>query len=77
MCGLVFLEIIELNFCGLNINLKRYIINKGDEEKKEIDNNLISDKESDSESKDNNNPEIIIGPNNEMVVLNDNSFTYE
>ena len=75
--GLVFLEIIELNFYGLNVNLKRYIITRGDDEKKDIDNNLISEQENDNENKDNKNPEIYIGQNNEMVVLNDNSYIDE
>ena len=29
---MIYLEIIELNFCGLNSNIRKAIIKKGDEE---------------------------------------------
>ena len=32
---LVYLEIIELKFCGLDTNIKRRIINRNDDEKEE------------------------------------------
>ena len=53
LVSFVFVEIIELNFCGLNRNLKRNIINRGDNEI----NKLYEEKDGESEE-DNNNSEI-------------------
>ena len=67
--GLVFLEIIELNFCGLNINLKKSIIDRGDDEKKEIYKS-ISGNEDDSENRTSSFADISIDPNKEMYEIN-------
>ena len=67
--GLVFLEIIELNFCGLNINLKKSIIDRGDDEKKEIYKS-ISGNEDDSENRTSSFADISIDPNKEMDEIN-------
>ena len=51
---LVYLEIIELKFCGLNLNIKRKIINRNVEEKKEVLNelNLINNDSNDDDDID-------------------------
>ena len=58
---LIYLEIIELNFCGLNLNLRREIIKRGmnelsaidndDEERNSFNNN---EEQNDEENKENN-----------------------
>ena len=60
----VFVEIIELNFWGLNLNLKRNIINI---ERDEINLlNEISDKESDTNSNSENNSSIELSSNSSI-----------
>ena len=60
----VFVEIIELNFWGLNLNLKRNIINR---ERDEINLlNEISDKESDTNSNSENNSSIELSSNSSI-----------
>ena len=48
---MVYLEIIELNFCGLNYNLKRKISERADEEKFE---KYILGNEDEEENEDEN-----------------------
>lgn len=47
--GLIYVEIIELNFWGLNVNLKKNIVNRSDKEKKEIINLNSDNNESQSD----------------------------
>jgi hypothetical protein len=48
---LIYLEIIELNFCGLNKNLRKYIIMRGKTEAKKY--NIDSETDSSNSSEDN------------------------
>ena len=50
---LVYLEIIELKFCGLDTNIKRKIINRNDIEQKEAMNELNSINEDNDNDFDN------------------------
>ena len=54
---LVYLEIIELNFCKLNENLRRYIIDRSikDYELNKIDKITDNDKEEDEDAINNSN----------------------
>ena len=58
---LVYLEIIELNFCKLNENLRRYIIDRSikDYELNKIDKITDNDKEEDEEAINNSNSQNI------------------
>ena len=49
---IVYLEILELNFCGLNENIKRKIMEKGENEFKILSESDISDKIIDDVSED-------------------------
>ena len=55
---LIYLEILELNFCGLNLNLRKKIIERGledlyedDENEDENDNSLNEDDDEDKKKK--------------------------
>lgn len=59
---LIYLEIVELNFCGLNKNLKRTIIEKGDDEFRALSLfNILEDEneecEDNSDEENDNNKE--------------------
>jgi len=54
---LIYLEIIELNFCGLNYNLKKNIIIRSESD---VNGLFISDYDSDSDSEDYNNDHDMI-----------------
>ena len=53
----IYLELIELNFCNLNYNLRRRIISRSEDEL-DIKNNYLLD-ERDTESEDSNSHELI------------------
>jgi len=58
---MVYLEIIELNFCGLNYNLKKHIILKGEDEFNRISvyqRNEIKKEENDDDSDEENKNEF-------------------
>ena len=53
---MVYLEILELNFCGLNENLRKSIMEKGEKEFKQLKENIIEeDNEEDYHSTELNN----------------------
>ena len=48
----IYLELIELNFCGLNFYLKKYSLKRAEDEETECDediNDLLNDKKNNSE----------------------------
>lgn len=60
---MIYLEIIELNFCGLNQNLRKTIIKKGDEEFKmlslaQLSGIDIEDEENEDEVNESNNKDL-------------------
>ena len=61
---LVYLEVIELNFCGLDTNIKRKIINRNVEENKETINELkIISEDNDSDFDNERNDDSFISNN--------------
>ena len=65
---LIFLEIIELNFCGLNENLKKYIIRRSVfESKLIIDNFQELDDDNNSNSEQNNSGTGSSGDNSASI----------
>ena len=68
---LIYLEIIELNFCGLNYNLKKNIIIRSESD---VNGLFISDYDSDSDSEDDNNDHDIVElNNNESKLISNNN----
>ena len=54
---MVYLEILELNFCGFNDNIKRRLVEKGEKEFKNITLTIKKGNDIDSEDEDKNNDE--------------------
>ena len=53
---MIYLEILELNFCGLNENLRKRIIEKGEKEFKQLKENISEEEnDEDNQSADLNN----------------------
>ena len=77
VCGffLIYLEIIELNFCGLSTNIKRNIISKGENESNQLNNDKKEaiDEEEDDEG---DNQPIIKTIEIEMVEKKDTNNIY-
>ena len=54
----IYLEIIELRFCGLNKNIRKNIILRGENDSLNIDNIYEDDNNSDEEEEKNNEIEL-------------------
>ena len=65
----IFLEIIELNFCGLNHNLRKNIISRSIDEDK-----LIYEINDDADEVDDNSENDL--PNNKEKIVDDDNSEY-
>ena len=71
---IIYLEIIELNFCGLSDNIKRKISIKGEKEFNKLNDDKIRTSESlDVNEENEENAYIGIGKYEEMMVKNKNN----